>query len=1187
MFMTNASPVYAAEEADFELSEDIFVAEAEDPDDSLLFAEPEESKESGEAEEFEEAAFSEESGDLPEDYIQGATGYVLPENRQEIFDYTEGDNSFLGNESFPASYTTSLLPPLRSQGSLGLCWAFSTVALAEINALKKGIASDINLSELHLAYFNSNYVTDPLGGTVGDYISDPENALDGNHYSNAMNTVTNWLGLASESLVPYGTSSYVASRGIQNELAYEDRIHVQGFDLIRMDFDSFIKSGDLDILAPMKKEIMEQGAVGISYRSPNGYSPTTTSDVYNPEYAAFYDDSNLYANHAVTIVGWDDNFAKENFSKTPAGNGAWLIRNSWTTQGGLNDMEYAGYFWMSYYTNTIDPDVYSIDVEDAANYDNNYQYQLTSGVSLRDAVAANVYTAHAEGGYYGEELKAVGFQAYAKGQTVTIRVYRNVDTTPDTGTLVPEATTTYVTENPGYATVALDKPVSLAAGEKFAVVLEGSVTYAFNYDYDTYHSTARAGESYLYTNGVWQDYAESGNFVIKAFTNNLTSEDEVLPTDIEFTNITEESLKISSEQRYKLTARVLPASSTRKTITWSSSDPAVATVDNTGFLVGKKAGTATITAKVEGTEVRNSFTVNVTSELIAIAISGYSISFYPEKEITFLATTTPSDYKSENKIKWSSSDPKGIDISEDGKAKEFGPGCYTITAELDGITGSRDYAYAPTSSFIRYDIASDKSVTFSWDRLAGEREYTLYDGERVVTTFTGDGSDSYEFTDSYYVGKSDTSAEYKLDVIYGLPGKTGYRSTVPCTVTFGNTHTITYHIEHATQNPKNPTSYVTGNYYELYVPTPDEGYAFGFWSTDPAHKNNISNITRDLDKDLDLYAYVYQVEKTPDDPSEDPGEPDVPGEDPEDPKDEPANPGQYATRIKMSKVKVADLPASTEYNGTPYQVPDTAVLYYVDKSTKKGVVLTRSDDGITGDYTVSITGGDKAGKATIYFTGINGFEGSIKKTVTIKAYDFNKNNGGRLNVSAENAIYSKAGATPAVTVTFFNGIETIELKEGVDYKLSYKNNKKPAASSDKKAPTVVVKGIGNFKGKATDTFAIAPAPVSDTRLVAKDVKYKAKGKKGYFLSKAALYQENKALTETYDKSALVYTYATDTTLGDNTTRAAGDIVAATDLVLSGTVIKVSIPAKAVKLTAKSGFYLDDENAMITGTYTVK
>ena len=37
------------------------------------------------------------------------------------------------------------------------------------------------------------------------------------------------------------------------------------------------------------------------------------------------------ANHVVTIVGWDDNYPKENFlpDVPPKGNGAWLVKNSW------------------------------------------------------------------------------------------------------------------------------------------------------------------------------------------------------------------------------------------------------------------------------------------------------------------------------------------------------------------------------------------------------------------------------------------------------------------------------------------------------------------------------------------------------------------------------------------------------------------------------------------------------------------------------------------------------------------------------------------------------------------------------------------------------------------------------------------------------------------------------------------
>jgi hypothetical protein len=71
----------------------------------------------------------------------------------------------------------------------------------------------------------------------------------------------------------------------------------------------------------------------------------------NPKTSAQYTDThNAGVNHAVTIVGWDDNYSADNFleDKRPPADGAWIVRNSWGE--GYGD---GGYFYLSFYDQTI------------------------------------------------------------------------------------------------------------------------------------------------------------------------------------------------------------------------------------------------------------------------------------------------------------------------------------------------------------------------------------------------------------------------------------------------------------------------------------------------------------------------------------------------------------------------------------------------------------------------------------------------------------------------------------------------------------------------------------------------------------------------------------------------------------------------------------------------------------------
>jgi hypothetical protein len=75
-----------------------------------------------------------------------------------------------------------------------------------------------------------------------------------------------------------------------------------------------------------------------------------------------------------------------------------------------------------------------------------------------------------------------------------------------------------------------------------------------------------------------------------------------------------------------LTATVMPANTANKNVTWTSSEPAVATVSSTGLVTAVSAGTATITAKAVDGNLASTCAVTVKS---AAAVSNLAAGKLP------------------------------------------------------------------------------------------------------------------------------------------------------------------------------------------------------------------------------------------------------------------------------------------------------------------------------------------------------------------------------------------------------------------------------------------------------------------------------------------------------------------------------------------------------------------------------
>ena len=217
---------------------------------------------------------------------------------------------------------------------------------------------------------------------------------------------------------------------------------------------------------------MNYGAVGVAMLWGDSY--------YHSASNAYYCTGNPDGGHAVTVVGWNDDFPSVAFKTDPGTNGAWLVKNSWGEDWGEH-----GYFWVSYkdswFGNMMSP-VVVIPAADHEDYDVGrgydrcgYVYDVTDYYPVRCYdLQASVFTSSRN-----EELAAVGLYTDVYPSPYEISIYTNVvkgaATPVDGGTLA--CVKSGVVDHAGFATIHLDAPIPLADTNSFAVVYRQTGDY--------------------------------------------------------------------------------------------------------------------------------------------------------------------------------------------------------------------------------------------------------------------------------------------------------------------------------------------------------------------------------------------------------------------------------------------------------------------------------------------------------------------------------------------------------------------------------------------------------------------------------------------------------------------------------------------------------------------------------------
>lgn len=485
------------------------------------------------------------------------------------------------NSALPEKYdlrVEGLSTAVKDQSPLSDCYAFGAIGSVESNYLKQTgkTGNTPSFSEKHLAYFAQHTRPDNLNQAGEGIVSLKDDGtvdetgvgLEWGMPTLSIGQLSNGEGVVSTGLVPHtaddgtmeSTKLWTVSEDYRN--LSEARVTQAEILSTPANYSSGSYQYDAQATQNIKKHLVDNGALCISMGVYDAKSAEDAKSVWNEATGAYYSKPETRSNHAVTLIGWDDTFSKTNFSvgNQPAGDGAWLIKNSWgNTSSGMNFLNAVpnaagskdcGYFWMSYYEGSImTPVSYQVDVG-ADDHDNLMQYDylnirnpysmigeiiktiLTTKGITADKSVANVFTAQ---GY--ETLSAVSFIAPAPGCNVDIQIYRNgspgeiAERTPDV-TLNTEAV-----ESAGFHTLDLgEKAINLRPNEAYTIVQtitsknESYLPVELGSELEKNPSggmtgaqaVCNPGESYVQTSEGWTDLSQIGEVTLKEQSKEMT-----------------------------------------------------------------------------------------------------------------------------------------------------------------------------------------------------------------------------------------------------------------------------------------------------------------------------------------------------------------------------------------------------------------------------------------------------------------------------------------------------------------------------------------------------------------------------------------------------------------------------------------------------------------------------------------